>query len=243
MGHRALGGALVAAALAALLPAAASAAVVTGPHQRVENTLTTKRTSTPTGFLYRATYHAANRPKERPPYMRKMQSWRPRGMRFDTSVPARCTASDVELAVRGAAACPKGSLLGRGTTTTAFFGEFPSEVQMEMFNNTREQIILVRSPGLTSIARGRMRPDNSIVFESPTCFPSTAGCPVDNTLQLGSRMKVPPYVKRAGGKVRTYARTPSRCPARGHWRTPIRFWWDDGSSETVVTKQPCRSGK
>jgi hypothetical protein len=243
MGHRALGGALVAAAVAVAVPAAASAAPVTGPHQRVENTFTTKRTSAPTGFFYRATYHAANRPKEPPPYMRKMVSWRPRGMRIDTSVPARCTASDVELATRGAAACPKGSRLGGGTTRTAFMGEFPSDVQVEMFNNTGQQIILVRSPGLTSIARGRIRPDNSVVFESPTCFPSTAGCPVDNALQLGSNIKVAPYVKRSGGKVRTYMRTPPTCPRRGHWRTPIRFWWSDGSSETVVTKQPCRAPK
>lgn len=65
-------------------------------------------------------YHAADDPSGNPPYMRRMVFDNPAGLRYDTSVPDHCTASDVELMTRGADACPAGSRLGGGTSTTAF---------------------------------------------------------------------------------------------------------------------------
>jgi hypothetical protein len=233
---------LLVVALSAAWPGGAAAEPVSFPHGTIDQRYTTTQPNAPSGFEFDATYHAAGDPSAYPPYMRKMIAYNPDGKRFDTSVPDRCTASDVELALRGAEACPPGSRLGEGTTKTAFMGGFPPQtVALDFFNNTNEQIILARSPILTTIARGRIHPDGSTEFASPTCYPSvpTAGCPVDNVLQLESHVDVPAYTRTVDGVVRSYLTTPPECPPRGFWKTPIRLWWADGSVDTVVTRQPC----
>jgi hypothetical protein len=62
---------------------------------------------------------------------------------------------------------------------------------------------------------------------------------VDSALQIGSNVKVPPYVRRVGGTDRSYMTTPPVCPRSGFWRQPTRFWWADGTSDLVVTRYPC----
>jgi hypothetical protein len=229
-------------ALSAAAPAAAVAVPVSGPRETVDTQLTTKRPNAPAGFHYRGRYHAAGDPKGDPPYMRKMISYNPRGLRFDTSVPERCGASDLELALRGEDACPPGSRLGGGTADGKLMGFPPNRLDVDFVNNTGEQIIVVRSPAFASVARGRIHPHGSVEFASPTCFPALQppGCPVDNALQLGSDITVPPLTRSFNGVRRSYLTTPPSCPRSGHWRTPIRFWWADGSVDTVVTRQRCR---
>jgi len=165
-------------------------------------------------------------------------------MRFDTSVPDACTVSDLELAARGVEACPPGSRLGGGTVDGSFMG-FRSTLNVDVVNNTGEQIIITRTPGLASIARGKIHPDGSIEFASPTCFPASdpPGCPVDNALQLGSDITVPVYTRSSNGVVRGYFTTPPDCPASGHWDSLVRFWWADGSVDTVVIEQPCKRSR
>jgi hypothetical protein len=231
--------------LACLLPAAvawpasAAATPVSGPHETVDSQFTTTAPNAPTGFHYTGTYHAAGDPSGDPPYMRKMMTY-PSGIRFDTSVPDQCKASDVELATRGTAACPPGSVLGGGTSTTSFYGN-KSTLKMDFINNANQQIILGHSPFLSTVARGTIFPDGSVEFAAPTCFPSVnpPGCPVDNALQLGSDISIAPYTKEIDGVVRSYETTPPSCPASGHWSIPIQFWWKDGTTDTVTPQQPC----
>ena len=229
---------LVAALLAA--PATAVAAPVSGPHEEVDNQLTTTAVDAAAGFHYTGRYHAAGDPEGDPPYMRRMVSYSPPGMRFDTSVPERCTASDLELALRGMAACPPGSRIGGGTADGKFMGS-ASTLEIDFVNNAGEQIIVARSPLFASVSRGKIHPDGSVEFATPTCFPALQppGCPVDNALQLGSDITVPPLTRTVDGESRSYLTTPPSCPTTGHWETPIRFWWADGSVDTVVTQQPC----
>jgi hypothetical protein len=242
MRHRALRAGLPIVLLQAACWLAASAvlaAPATGPRETVEQTYTTTQPNTPTGVSFTGSYHAAGDSSKPPPYMRKMTFFSPPGLRYDTSVPERCGATDIELAVRGAAACPANSRLGGGTSETSFLGRFPSTVDIDVFNNTDEQIMLARSPGISMVARGHIGPDGSIEYASPTCFPTVepAGCPVDDALQLGSSITIPPYVRPSG----SYITTPTTCPESGRWETPIGFWWADGSVDTVVTEQPCTS--
>jgi hypothetical protein len=219
----------------------AAAQPVRGPHQTVDSRYSTTRPNAATGTYFSATYHAAGNPNASPPYMRRMIAWPPQGFRYDMSVPARCTASDIELEVRGPAACPAASRVGGGITQGRLFGSFGGPLKVVIFNNTNEQIFLVGSAGLASVSRGHVRRDQSIEFASPTCYPSfdPPGCPIDNALQLGTTVTVPRYTKSVRGTVRSYLTTPPRCPAAGYWKTPIRFWWADGSADTVVTKQAC----
>ena len=221
-------------------PAPGAAAPVSGPRETVDNLLTTRSPNAPTGFHYVGHYHAADDPNGDPPYMRKMVSYDPPGMRFDTSVPDRCGASDLELALRGAAACPAGSRLGGGTADGKFMGS-ASTLTVDFLNNAGEQILVARTPLLATVSRGTIGADGSVEFDTPTCFPalSPPGCPTDNALQLGSDITVPPYVRSRDGVQRSYMTTPPSCPSSGSWDMPIRFWWADGSIDTVVVQEPC----
>src|SRR4051794_37836832 len=100
-------------ALAVCAPSAA-AQPVSGPRKTIDWNFTTAQPGAPTGFSFSGVYHAAGDPKGDPPYMRRMVFSPPPGTRMDTTVVPQCTASDLELAVRGPDACP-GSKLGGGT--------------------------------------------------------------------------------------------------------------------------------
>jgi hypothetical protein len=235
-------------ALPALWVGSAAAEPGSGPRQTIDQTFTAKRASSPTGVGYTGRYHAAGNPDADPPFMRRMVFFPPRGFRFDTSVPERCGASDLELSMNGPAACPEGSRLGGGTTEGVFMAPLAHSVvidrythTLDVMNNTDEQIILVESEGFT-VVRGRFRPDGSVEFNSPTCFPPppSGACADDYVLQLGSSTFLPRYTKTSAGRVRSYATTPPKCPARGFWRSKVRFWWADGSVDTVATDQPCK---
>src|SRR5207247_10657848 len=116
----------------------------------VDNQLPPPQPNAPAGFHYTGRYHAAGDPNGDPPYMRKMVSYSPPGLRFDTSVPDRCTASDLELATQGAGACPPGSRLGGGTADGDFMG-FRSTLDVDFLNNTDEQIMIDGSTGFAQV--------------------------------------------------------------------------------------------
>lgn len=229
--------------VALALPPAAAAEPARFAHGTIDQTLTTTKPGAPTGFHFVGTYHAAGDPDSPPPYMRAMTFYDPTGSHFDTSVPERCTASDYELATAGAAACPEGSRLGGGTTDVLFMGTFPNTVEIDVFNNAGEQIMVARSPLLATVTRGRIRPDGRVEYASPTCYPSYAGCPVDNVLQLRSKITVPPYVRSVDGRRRSYRTTPPKCPKSRRWEPIIRLWWADGTEDAVTIRQRCKPPK
>jgi|1186.fasta_scaffold173841_2 hypothetical protein len=225
----------VLACLGAAAPA--SAEPVSFAHGTTDQQFTTTQPGAPSGFTFLGTYHAAGDPAASPPYMRRMVFESPPGTRYDTSVPDRCTASDAELQLQGPAACPEGSVLGKGRAESRFMGQFSSTVDMYLLNNADEQILVAASPYLWTVSRGRINADGSIEYASPTCWPTvgSSSCPADDVLQVHSEMTMPAYT-RAGA---SYLTTPPTCPASGRWETPIRFWWADGTEDTVVTEQAC----
>ena len=234
--------------LCALWPAAAAARPVNGPRETVDQRFTTTRPGSATGVSYTGSYHAAGNKNTNPPYLRRMIFYPPRGMRYDTSVPARCSAPDAVLQVLGPDACPAGSRVGGGTVDGIFYEPVAHSFifdryhhTVDVMNNANEQIVLVKAEGY-SVVRGRVRPDSSIEFNPPTCFPTppTGKCLNDYILQLKSSTFLPPYKKTSNGFVRSYATTPPKCPSVGYWRSTIKFWWGNGAVDSAVTKQPCR---
>lgn len=221
-------------------PGVASAKPVTFTHGTLDYQFTTKHASTSTGWHYDGSYHAANDPSADPPYMRSMTFHNPSGYAFDTDVPDKCTATDAQIALFGSSACPPGSRTGSGTGTGRAFGQV-STLAIDVFNNTGEQILVAQTPFITQISRGKIGPDASVYYASPTCYPSPPGasCPYDNALQLGSNVSGPAITRTVGGVVRSYATTPPTCPKAGYWQTPIDFLWADGTTDTVVTRQGC----
>lgn len=235
-------------ALLALLPGAATALPASGPREDVNQTFTSARPHSPTGVGWKAAYHAPGDKRGNPPYMRKMVFYPPKGMRYDTSVPAKCTASDAELEAMGKAACPEASLIGHGLGQGIFYYPMTTGVfdyyrhTLDVLNNTNEQILLVNAEG-SAVERGHFRPDGSIEFTPQTCFPEPpTGCKTDYILQTKAATSIARYTRSVNGHRRSYVTTPPRCPARGYWRTTIKFWWKGGAVDSVVTKQRCRRG-
>jgi hypothetical protein len=225
----------------------AAAEPAAGPRQTVDYGFTTARPNTPTGVVFDSVYHAAGDQSAPPPYMRRMVFYPPAGMRFDTTVPDQCTAPDVVLAVVGPDACPAGSRLGAGTTEGLFYVPLSNNLLLDHFrhtthilNNLNEQIVLVQSEGYT-VVRGRYQPDGSLEINPPSCFPhvESVGCLDDYIVQLATSSFVPAYTRTINGETRSYATTPAECPASGSWSTTIRFWWSDGTEDSVVTEQAC----
>lgn len=234
-------------AVPALWAASAAAEPASFPRGVVDQTFTTTSLNSPTGVGFSGRYHAAGDESGNPPYMRRMVFRPPPGFRYDTTVPEACTANDFELAFRGPEACPAGSKLGEGTTEGIFYAPFSGNNvildefvhDIELFNNTNEQIILIEAEGW-AVVRGKFQPDGSLVFDSPTCFPQPpTGCVEDHVLQLATTSSISPYTTGSGRALRSYATTPPRCPRTGRWSTTIDFSWADGSSDSVVSAQPC----
>ena len=231
----------------ALAAAGVAAQPASGPRENIDQRFTTTRPGAPTGTRWTATYHAAGAMHQDPPYLRRMVFYPPRGMRYDTSVPARCTAPDVVLQAFGPDACPPASRLGSGTVKGVFFEPIGHDFvvdrythHVDVMNNANEQIILVKAEGY-AVVRGQVRPDGTQDFRPPTCFPAppVGDCLDDYVLQTFSTTFLPAYTKTVGGRLRGYARTPPRCPASGYWRTTVKFWWGSGAVDSVVTRQRC----
>jgi hypothetical protein len=234
--------AAVAAALMTIGVVPAVAEPASGPREDLDQTFTTTAVNAPTGSTYKATYHAANDPKAPPPYMRRMVFYPPAGMRYDTSLPGLCTASDIELQAQGPAACPADSKLGEGTVGGIFYAPITHAFEFDRFehhidvlNNTGEQIVLIHAEDY-AVVRGKVNPDNTLDFVQPSCYPEPpTGCSDDYVL-LTKNASVLGAITKNG---RSYLTTPPTCPASGKWATTIRFWWSDDSTDTVVTNQPC----
>jgi hypothetical protein len=238
-----MGGRICAASAALLLMCAAPAYAEpgSGPHETIDQTFTASTPATSTGLGWTSAYHAAGDPSSPPPPMTKMVFYPPAGFRYDTNALGKCTATDAELSLRGPAACPADSRLGDGTTEGLFLVPFMHDQvfdhfkhHLDIFNNTNEQVMLVESEGWT-VVRGKFQPDGSEEFDSTTCFPAspTGQCADDYIIQLGSTTSIPEH----GG----YATTPATCPAEGYWTTTVRFWWADGTTDSVDSHQPCTS--
>jgi hypothetical protein len=233
-------------ASSALLPSAAAALPAKGPRQVIDQRYTSQRPHSATGASYSGVFHAKNNPKGNPPYLLRMVFYPPKGMRYDTSVPAKCKASDAELEAFGKAACPAASRLGGGRVEGIFYYPFTQSIfdhykhTVDVMNNTNEQVLLVNAEG-SAVSRGHIRPDGSIDFHTQTCFPQPpTGCATDYIRQLKAASSVARYTRSVNGRVRSYLTTPPKCPRSGYWRTTVKFWWKGGAVDSVVSKQPCK---
>jgi hypothetical protein len=237
----------VAGAACALLPSSAAALPGHGPREDIDQRFTSQRPNSPTGVSYTGAYHAVGNKKGNPPYLVKMIFYPPKGLRYDTNVPAKCTAPDAELEALGKSACPAASRIGSGRGQGVFYEPVAQSFvfdyydhTMDVLNNTNEQILLVNAEG-SAVERGRIRPDNSILFTPQTCFPEPpTGCVNDYILQRKTATTMARYTRSVNGRTRSYVTTPPKCPRSGYWRTTVKFWWRNGAVDTVVSKQPCR---
>jgi hypothetical protein len=153
------------------------------------------------------------------------------GTKIDTRALKQCRASDTDVRIQGARACPKASRLGFATSRVTTGVTPPDQTQITFFNAPRQIIVLVRVEGRTLAVyrddiKGRVVTVN---LDLPSGL---------SLLELRATIK--PHVKGRGKKRRVYFRTPSVCPPSGEWTTTVIFTYIDGSSQQLADGSPCR---
>jgi len=233
-----------AAALAALAALAGFAPLTSlggsGDHrQSARYTLTQHQPGRSTGERFVVDYVNPGDPTGKPPAVRRVVTMLPLKSRYDTSVPGLCTASDAELILRGAAACPGDSRIGGGLVTvdTGFPGPGRFvKADVEFFNNTDEFIYLntVRDSGARTVIRAELNGRKRI-----TDAGQLPGTPPDGGAIDTVDVRVAGVSTVRDGKRRNYITTPPHCPPRGFWITATRFVYADGASQTVKSRVRC----
>jgi hypothetical protein len=233
------------ALLAVLAPGAsvAAAAPATSPRATVDMTFSTREAGSPAGFSYSAEFRDPDDPNATPPPLRRLVITAPSGAWIDTSVPARCDATDEELKRDGASACPDDSVIGAGSALTKPI-LFPQlSYESVIFNAADQQVQLLTSdpPAPPTVVRGYFN-GKGIESTIPTCLNGGAppdDCPSDQASLIRNELTVAPYTIGEGRARRTYFVTPMLCPRSGLWESVVAFYYGDGVQETLTPTQPC----
>ena len=233
---------VITAALAATLPASASAA---GPRQTFTGAFTSKTPGASSGYRLAIDYFNPADPQAKPPAVERVLQRLHEGSRLDTSAAPRCTASDAELVSQGAAACPANTQVGTGEIDADIgqaVGRFPRVIKtrVTVFNADQELILYAEStnagdPPLRVPSRSAVG-ERTFTSEAP---PIPAVSPSDPYLAI-KRVRLDIHAVTAGGKA--LIRTPPACPAGGAWTTTGTFTYRDGVTETVSNGSPCTPG-
>lgn len=230
---------LVLSAALAVLGSVAAAPAADDSRQSATYMLTEQRPASGTSERFFFDYVNPADPQGKPPAVRRVVTILPRGARFDSSVPALCTASDAELTAEGGAACPPESAIGGGVITvdTGLPGEGRIiTADVEFFNNTDEFIYVntVRGTEARTIIRAAVEGRRTV-----TDADMLPGTPPDGGAIDTVDIEVQNVTSPAGGN---YITTPKRCRGRKadpHWTTRVEFTYADGVTQTVPTHTPC----
>jgi hypothetical protein len=203
--------------------------------QRASMKFTTEAPGQPTGLRVKIDYFDPDDEDAKPPAVSVVLEKLARGARIDTSVPARCGASDAELIAEGEDACPSRSRVGDGEITidTGFPepGRFLA-VDVTFLNNDSELIFLSteRQSGARVVSRA---PIEGRTFTSTA--PPLPGTPPDG----GAIDTVDVKLDRISDGGGAYLRTPRRCPDSGRWVNKLRFTYRDGETRSERSGSPC----
>jgi hypothetical protein len=228
-------------ALVALCAAVASAQ--DGARQTSESTLTAKLPGKSTGERFRFDYVNPDDPEAKPPAVRRVETILPHTARYDASVPGSCTATDAELQLRGAEACPPDSAIGGGVVTvdTGVPGEGRIvTADVEFFNNAEDPdgefiyLNTVRGGDARTVIRADVTQRRTI-----TEVGMLPGVPPEGGVIDTVDVRVANVSREVNGKRRHYITTPKRCPSSGQWITRVSFAYEDGVEQTVPTANRC----
>lgn len=236
----------------ALLGVLATAAPAVGqeqPRQTYSAAFTTTEPGAPTGLRQEIHYVNPEDPDGKPYSVAEIVFVLPEGTRIDTSVPPQCKASDAELQVEGADACPPETKVGRGALsadTGAGAGPFPRVVESDVtfFNNQDELILFAETtntPGPQPI-----RVASRIEVQGRTTIsrvpPLPGAPPPDPFLAIKDVFnELDPISTGRGRDRRAYIATPPTCPESGQWTITATFTYRDGVKQTMRSDTPCTS--
>jgi hypothetical protein len=229
----------LAAVVTAALLGSVGIALAGGSRQEAHYTLSSHRPHHGTSEHFVFDYRNPNDPKGKPPAVRRVVTILPRYAHYNPAIPGSCTASDAELMAQGAKACPKGSALGGGVVTVDTGIPGPERIvtaDVKFFNNATDRrgefiyLNTVRGSGARTVIRADVKRRKTI-----TQAGMLPGTPPDG----GAIDTVDLKVKAVHSRKGDYITTPRRCPARGFWRTRVRFTYGDDVTQTVPDRTRC----
>jgi hypothetical protein len=229
---------IAATILALALVAAAPAPAAPAPRQTATFEFTSRVPGTSTGTVAHIEFQNPENPSEKPHAVAKMVVHAPLGSVTDTSVPPQCHASDAELYLEGAAACPADSKIGGGVSVSdsGGGGPFPRYVDATITDFNAQGGVI----GFGQVSSPPIRSVDHTTFSgtsATTNFPVFPGVPPPDPYTPIKSLDItfPPY-SRDG---RAYTRTPRTCPPSGYWTFKIDFTYHDGVTQSVDSQSPC----
>lgn len=237
----------VLAAVVAAVLWIAPAALAAGERQTGSLVFTTSEPGAPTGSTLSMDWVNPDDPSAKPYAVSRFVVTYAPGTAIDTTAVPQCKATDAELELEGAAACPADSRLGGGTIVSdsgGSAGPFPRYIDnaVDQFNNQDEVVGVgqaTNAPVIPGVTRTVTRTQISGTTYS-TDFPAfPTGQPPDGYSALKSlRLAGQPYVLHG----RAEMRTPRTCPPEGYWVNTVTLTYHDGVTQTVTSQSPCTPG-
>jgi hypothetical protein len=206
-------------------------------------TFNTTHPNTPTGVFLKSEW-LGDRPGEKPHTIVDDIFGLASGARYDFSVPAVCHATDEQLYLNGAAACPKASQVAKGVveldigksvwilpriikTNVTVFNAGPGKlIDLAISSNTGIPIPSVGRPTISG---------TGILTKNPAVpgFP-----PPDKFVAVKSDVFHFFKITKAG---KGFITTPPTCPASGFWTNSLFSRYHGGKTNTVTSRSRCTS--
>jgi hypothetical protein len=229
-------------AIAGLAAPAGAPAQEPGSRQTAELSFTATRPARPSGLVFTVDYVNPADPAAKPHSVQRVVQQLAQGSRIDTSVPPRCAASDAELILRGAEACPS-ARVGGGLVDLDTGAPGPLRIintEVTLLNADGQIILLFQETNTPARSRTPVRATVSgrTVDTDPPPLPGLP--PPDPFLAVKTvRLTVDRISRVRGGRRVGYVTTPRTCPRTRRWTNRTTFSYPDEVSQTVATASPC----
>lgn len=217
------------------LTAADASAGGGGARQIVTDHWSSRLPGTSAGRTYGVDFVDPANPGGKPPAVGHVRLQLPSGARFDTDAIPRCEATDVQLMLEGAGACPGGSMLGTMQLTfdTGLSGGLRYLNANVTFLNAHAQLIFLAQDPTTGVRTVFRSTVTSQTLESD--IPILPGTPPDGAADRRERGT---FLARSSARG-NYLTTPPTCPPNHQWVERETYTYRDGVTQTVEIPQPC----
>jgi hypothetical protein len=237
-------GALALATAVALGGMAGDVAAAAVKRQTGRNVFTVTKPGAATGNVFDFSFTNPENPAQKPHTVNRIVVHAPAGTAYDFGAVPQCHASDLELQVQGAAACPASSKVGSGlaVSDTGSTGPFPpryTESTITQFNGDHELIGVGENkdiPAIKTVTHTKFAGTTA-----STDFPTFPGLPPPDPFTPLKSLTVNFPKRVVNGRATT--RTPPTCPAVGYWKIVTDFTYVDGVTQHVVSHSPCHRKK
>jgi hypothetical protein len=200
---------------------------------------TTELPGSPSGRSFADQFSNSADPQAKPTALSHFHLQLPTGARFDTTAIPRCEASDLELMVIGADACPRTSKVGSETFVfdTGVSGPGRFDTSDVTFFNELDGVILLsqdRQTDLRIVTHGKIGAHTEDIE-----LPTLPGTPPDGGADRQETAQYPVATADRNGQPATYLTTPASCPPTGQWVFQATYTFHDGTQQTLVSSSPC----